>query len=47
MGDDVKTAPQFQENLPSFAVAYGLGVQGLERSGLRTSLLPPEIEQVR
>ena len=30
MGDDVKTAPQFQENLPSFAVAYGLGVQGLE-----------------
>src|SRR6516225_2877455 len=46
-GDDVKTAPQFQENLPSFAVAYGLGVQGLDRSGLRTSLLPPEIEQVR
>src|SRR3954453_8818890 len=47
VGDDVKTAPQFQENLPSFAVAYGLGVQGLERSGLRTNLLPPEIEQVR
>src|SRR4051794_4393555 len=46
-GDDVKTAPQFQENLPSFAVAYGLGVQGLDRSGLRTNLLPPEIEQVR
>jgi type IV pilus assembly protein PilM len=47
VGEDVKTAPQFQENLPSFAVAYGLGVQGLDRSGLRTSLLPPEIEQVR
>src|ERR1700733_7955026 len=47
MGDDVKTAPQFQENLPSFAVAYGLGVQGLDRSGLRTHLLPPEIEQAR
>src|SRR5947209_245076 len=47
VGDDVKTAPQFQENLPSFAVAYGLGVQGLDRSGLRTNLLPPEIEQVR
>jgi type IV pilus assembly protein PilM len=46
-GEDVKTAPQFQENLPSFAVAYGLGVQGLDRSGLRTNLLPPEIEQVR
>src|SRR3954469_3209569 len=47
IGDDVKTAPQFQENLPSFAVPYGLGVQGLDRSGLRTNLLPPEIEQVR
>ena len=40
-------SPQFQDNLPSFAVAYGLGVQGLGRSGLRTNLLPPEIEQVR
>lgn len=47
VGDDVKTAPQFQENLPSFGVAYGLGVQGLGKSGLRTNLLPPEIEQVR
>ena len=47
VGDDVKTAPQFQENLPSFAVAYGLAIQGLNRSGLRTNLLPPEIEQVR
>ena len=33
VGDDVKTAPQFQENLPSFAVAYGLGLQGLGKSG--------------
>src|SRR6476661_1678330 len=47
VGEDVKTAPQFQENLPSFAVAYGLGLQGLGKSGLRTNLLPPEIEQVR
>ena len=47
VGDDVKTAPQFQENLPSFAVTYGLAVQGLGKSGLRTNLLPPEIEQVR
>jgi len=47
VGDDVKTAPQFQENLPSFGVAYGLGVQGLSKSGIRTNLLPPEIEQVR
>jgi type IV pilus assembly protein PilM len=47
VGDDVKAAPQFQENLMSFAVAYGLGIQGLNLSGLRTNLLPPEIEQVR
>src|SRR5919107_1931599 len=46
-GDEVKGAPQFQENLPSFGVAYGLAVQGLRRSGLRTNLLPPEVERVR
>ncbi len=46
-GDEVVTAPQFQENLPSFAVAYGLGVQGLGLSQLRTNLLPPEIVQIR
>ncbi|WP_422929559.1 type IV pilus assembly protein PilM [Singulisphaera sp. PoT] len=47
VGDDVKLAPQFQENLPSFGVAYGLAVQGLGKSGVYTNLLPPEIEQVR
>ncbi len=31
VGDEVKSAPQFQDNLASFAVAYGLGVQGLAR----------------
>ena len=46
-GDDVKDAPQFVENLPSFAVSYGLALQGLNRSQLRTNLLPPEVEQVR
>ncbi len=46
-GDDVVTAPQFLENLPSFAVAYGLAVQGIGKAPLRTNLLPPEIEQVR
>ncbi len=45
--DEVKDAPQFVENLPSFAVAYGLALQGLARSQLRTNLLPPEVEQVR
>ncbi len=47
VGDEVINAPQFQENLPSFAVAYGLAVQGLDRAPLKTNLLPPEIEQTR
>src|SRR5271165_271110 len=47
LGDEVKSAPQFQDNLASFAVAYGLGIQGLNRGGLGTNLLPPEIERVR
>lgn len=47
IGDEVKSAPQFQDNLASFAVAYGLGVQGLKRGGLATNLLPPEIERIR
>ena len=34
VGDEVKSAPQFQDNLASFAVAYGLGVQGLGRGAL-------------
>ncbi len=47
VGDEVKGAPQFQDNLASFGVAYGLGVQGLGKGGLSTNLLPPEIERVR
>ncbi len=46
-GEEVKASPQFQENLATFAVAYGLGVQGLNKGGLSTNLLPPEIERVR
>ncbi len=46
-GDEVKAAPQFQDNMASFAVAYGLGLQGLGKSGLATNLLPPEIERIR
>jgi type IV pilus assembly protein PilM len=47
VGDEVKSAPQFQDNLASFGVAYGLGVQGLNRGGLSTNLLPPEIGRLR
>jgi type IV pilus assembly protein PilM len=46
-GEEVAAAPQFTENLMSFAIAYGLGVQGLGLGKLKTNLLPPEIEQVR
>lgn len=46
-GEDVVTSPQFTDNLMSYAVAYGLGLQGLELAPLKTNLLPPEIEQVR
>ena len=47
VGDEVRAQPQFVENMPSFAVAYGLALQGIGKSPLRTNLLPPEIEQVR
>src|SRR4029079_1168734 len=46
-GDEVKGAPQFQENLPSFGVAYGLAFQGLGLCAWRTSLTAHEIERVR
>ena len=32
VGDEVVTAPQFVENLPSFAIAYGLAAQGLGKA---------------
>ena len=46
-GDPVVNAPLFQENLLSFAVAYGLALQGLNITRVRTSLLPPEIKTAR
>ncbi len=44
---DVLEQPQFKENMASFAVAYGLGLQGLGPGPLQTNLLPPEIRQAR
>ncbi|MCG8451041.1 MAG: type IV pilus assembly protein PilM, partial [Pirellulales bacterium] len=38
---------QFKENLLSFAVAYGLCVQGLGKSEIGTNLLPEEIVRTR
>jgi len=45
-GGDVN-APMLNENVLSFAVAYGLGVQGLELSAVGTNLLPDEIVRRR
>lgn len=42
-GPEVLEAPAFQENQPSFGVSYGLALQGLGKSQLRTNLLPKEI----
>src|SRR5262249_25670196 len=46
-GDAVVTAPPFTENLPSFAVAYGLAVQGMSQGRIQTNLLPPEVRVER
>jgi type IV pilus assembly protein PilM len=46
-GESVSTAPQFTENVLSFAVAYGLGLQGLNLTRLHTNLLPHEIRVER
>jgi type IV pilus assembly protein PilM len=42
-GDAVVTQQVFTENILSFGVAYGLALQGLNRSRLITNLLPGEI----
>jgi type IV pilus assembly protein PilM len=46
-GDSVMTAPVFTENLPSFGVAYGLALQGLNLPRLHTNLLPLDIRVER
>lgn len=43
VGGSVIGAPQFKNNHLSFAVAYGLCVQGLGQAQLSTTLLPEEI----
>lgn len=46
-GEEVTAAPTFSENLMSFAVAYGLALQGLKLTRLQTNLLPYEIRVER
>jgi len=46
-GSSVVSVPAFQENMASFAVCYGLCLQGLKKSAVWTNLLPREILQDR
>jgi type IV pilus assembly protein PilM len=46
-GDDVINSPVFNENVLSFAVSYGLALQGLQIARLQTNLLPHEIRVER
>jgi type IV pilus assembly protein PilM len=45
--ESVTEAPQYVENVLSFAVAHGLALQGLNATRVHTNLLPPEISQQR
>ncbi|HVW01154.1 MAG TPA: type IV pilus assembly protein PilM [Planctomycetaceae bacterium] len=47
VGDAVLNVPLFQENIMTFAVPYGLALQALKLTRIRTSLLPPEIATAR
>lgn len=42
-GDGVITEPLFTENVLSFAPAYGMAIQLLQKSRITTNLIPPEI----
>lgn len=42
-GDDVLSIPTFRDNAPTFAVCYGLCLQGLGQAQVHTSLVPREI----
>ena len=42
-GDTVLTDPVFVDNIMTFAVPYGLALQAIKQTRIRTSLLPPEI----
>jgi type IV pilus assembly protein PilM len=46
-GDQVVTQQVYTENILTFAVAYGLALQGIKRARLLTNLLPAEIRVER
>ena len=47
VGDSVLNSSLFQDNVMSFAVPYGLALQGIDVTRLKTTLLPPEIAMER
>jgi type IV pilus assembly protein PilM len=46
-GEEVTAAPAFTENALTFAVAYGLALQGLGQARIQTNLLPQEVRTER
>lgn len=46
-GDDVMAIPNFRDNIPTFAVCYGLCLQGLNQAKVAGSLIPQEIKTQR
>ena len=46
-GEDVLSIPTFRDNAPTFAVCYGLCLQGLGLSQVHASLVPQEIKTAR
>ena len=46
-GDAVVNSPMFADNVLSFAVPYGLALQLVGQTAMKTSLLPPEITRER
>lgn len=42
-GDNVLTDPLFIDNMMTFAVPYGIALQTIGKTRIRTSLLPPEV----
>ncbi len=47
VGDAVLNEPLFQDNILTFTVPYGIALQALHQTTIRTSLLPPEIATAR
>lgn len=47
VGDAVLNEPLFQDNILTFTVPYGIALQALKQTSIRTTLLPPEIATAR